>query len=64
MKNFFKTLIGVNSIEEGSFKAIGGDSLAAIRLVNLFKDRLNIDLPMGISIFSNVLLIIFFRATL
>ena len=34
-----------------SFKAVGGDSLAAIRLINLIKEEMNVDIPIGNNFF-------------
>jgi acyl carrier protein len=49
MKALVSEALGVstNVSETSSFKAIGGDSLAAIRLIKLIKDKLNVDLPIG-----------------
>ena len=50
MKALVSEAIGATSVNENSsFKAVGGDSLAAIRLMKLIKDQMNVDIPIGLT---------------
>lgn len=45
LDSIVKTVLGSVDSDKLSFKEMGGDSLAAIRVSNLLKEKLNIDVP-------------------